>query len=625
MAIHRTHLKSILLFLLSTFAFWLLVFMVGKLLFLGYNAAEYPWSAGDVRDVLWHGLSMDTSTAGYLLAVPWLLSLGMLCFPSRWWGRLLTGYLVFAAIAGGLIVMVDTFLYPFWKFKLSATVFTYMDTLDGAANSVTTGFMLSRSAAIVAFIAMVFAGEFTLFRRFWPRNFQRREGVPSWRAAGVSLLSMLLLGGFDFLAIRGGISTAVQNVGTAYYSQTLFLNHAAVNPAFSLLSSFKRTKRFGEQYQYFRDLQPEVTAGTYLPLDESVPFDTLLRTGRPNILLILMEGFGGQFVRELGGAENVAPNFSKMIREGVFFDRYYSNSFRTDRGTVSLLSGWISYPTVSLMRLPEKMVQLPGLARSLAREGYDTEFLYGGDITFMGTSGYLVSNGFTTLHGDKDFSISDARSSKWGVADGIAAQRVAEILHGKTDADKPWFFTFQTLSSHEPFEVPYHRLADPVQNAFAYTDSCVAALVEDLRNTPLWENLLVILVPDHGFLTTSYEDPEFFHSPLLWMGGALRRPCRISHLMNQSDLCATLLAQLGISTTDYPYSRNVMHPDCPRFVYSTFPSGIMYADSTGTTVYDIAGNRVISESPTPSPQRLFLAKRLLQQSYTTLDVLEQQP
>ncbi len=622
MAIHRTHLKSILLFLLSTFAFWLLVFMVGKLLFLGYNAAEYPWSAGDVRDVLWHGLSMDASTAGYLLAVPWLLSLGMLCFPSRWWGRLLTGYLVFAAIAGGLIVMVDTFLYPFWKFKLSATVFTYMDTLDGAANSVTTGFMLSRSAAIVAFIAMVFAGEFALFRRFWHRNFQRREGVPSWRAAGVSLLSMLLLGGFDFLAIRGGISTAVQNVGTAYYSQTLFLNHAAVNPAFSLLSSFKRTKRFGEQYQYFRDLQPEVTAGTYLPLDESVPFDTLLRTERPNILLILMEGFGGQFVRELGGAENVAPNFSKMIQEGVFFDRYYSNSFRTDRGTVSLLSGWISYPSVSLMRLPEKMVQLPGLARSLSREGYDTEFLYGGDITFMGTSGYLVSNGFTTLHGDKDFSISDARSSKWGVADGIAAQRVAEILHGKTDADKPWFFTFQTLSSHEPFEVPYHRLADPVQNAFAYTDSCVAALVDDLRNTPLWENLLVILVPDHGFLTTSYEDPEFFHSPLLWMGGAIRAPRRVSYLMNQSDLCATLLAQLGISTTDYPYSRNVMHPDCPRFVYSTFPSGIMYADSTGTTVYDITSDKVISSSPSPSERRLFLAKRLLQQSYSALDNME---
>ena len=614
--------KSILLYLLSSFVLWLLVFAAGKLLFLGYNAAEYAWSWSDARDVLWHGLSMDASTAGYLMAVPWLLGLGMLCFPSRWWNRLLAGYLVFAAIATGLIVMVDTFLYPFWKFKLSATVFTYMETLDGAANSVTTAFMLSRCLAIVVGILLVTAGEFLLFRKLWPAQVRKGTVRTSPRTLTVALLSMLLAGGLDFLAIRGGVSTAVQNVGTAYYSQTLFLNHAAVNPAFSLLSSFKRSKRFGEQYQYFHELHPEITEGTYTPLDESVPFDSLLRTERPNILLVIMEGFGGQFVQALGGAENVTPGFGKLIEEGVFFDRYYSNSFRTDRGTVSLLSGWISYPSVSLMRLPEKMVHLPGLARSLAREGYATQFLYGGDITFMGTSGYLVSNGFTKLYGDKEFSIADARSSKWGVADGIAAQRVEEMLRSKPADGKPWFFTFQTLSSHEPFEVPYHRLADPVQNAFAYTDSCVTALVDGLKQTPLWDNLLVILVPDHGFLTTSYEDPEFFHSPLLWLGGAIRAPRRVSYLMNQSDLCATLLAQLGISTTDYPYSRNVMHPDCPRFVYSTFPSGIMYADSTGTTVYDITSDKVISSSPSPSERRLFLAKRLLQQSYSALDNME---
>lgn len=612
-------IKPIILYLLSTFLLWLLVFGGGKLLFLCYNAQEYGWSASDALDVLRHGLSMDASVAGYLTAIPWVLAVGMLFRPAVLWRRVLTGYMVLAAIAVALTVTVDAFLYPFWKFKLSATVFTYMDTLDGAANSVTTGFMLSRSLAIIAAASAILAAEYAIFRHFLPPPTPRNPRKSSRKAIVLAALTMLFLGGLDFLAIRGGISTAVQNVGTAYYSQTLFLNHAAVNPAFSLLSSIKRAERYGEQYQYFDDLHQEDTEGTFCELDPSVPFDTLLRTQRPNILLVLMEGFGGQFVRELSGVEDVTPGFSRMIRDGVFFDHYYSNSFRTDRGTVSLLSGWVSYPTVSLMRLPEQMAQLPGLARSLQREGYATEYLYGGDITFMGTSGYLVSNGYSTLHGDKEFSIADAKSSKWGVADGIAARRVLEMLKEKPRTGSPWFFTFQTLSSHEPFEVPYQRLADPVQNAFAYTDSCITALVDGLRDTPLWDNLLVILVPDHGFLTTSYEDPEFFHSPLLWLGGALRHPRRISHLMNQSDLCATLLAQLGIGTSDYPYSRNVMHPDCPRFVYSTFPSGILYADTTGATVYDITSDKVISSSPSPSEKRLFRAKRLLQQSYTALD------
>lgn len=612
-------LKRLILFLLSFFLFWMLLFSAVKWLFLCYNREEYAWSTSDLFDVLLHGWSMDASTAGYLMVVPWLMALLMWLRPAKLWQRIAVGYAALAAVLVGLIVMVDAFLYPFWKFKLSATIFTYMETLDGAANSVSTAFMLTRSAAIMAVIVAIFCGEIVVLRRFRLPNAAVR--AVCWKQKLAGMLAFLLLGGLDFLAIRGGISTAVQNVGTAYYSQTLFLNHAAVNPAFSLLSSFKRSERFGEQYQYFADLRPADLQGQYVKLDESVPFDTLLSTPRPNILLVLMEGFGGQYIEELGGVKGVTPQFSRLVKEGVFFDNYYSNSFRTDRGTVSLLSGWISYPSVSLMRLPEKMVKLPGLARSLRDEGYRTTFLYGGDITFMSTSAYLVSSGFTELFGDKSFSIADARSSKWGVADGIAADRVFEMLSQRKPADAPWFFTFQTLSSHEPFEVPYARLPDVKQNAFAYTDSCVAALVDRLRATPLWDNLLIVLVPDHGFLTTSYDNPEFFHSPLLWLGGAIREPRRIHHLMNQSDVCATLLAQMGISTADFPYSRNVMHPDCPRFVYSTFAGGILYADSAGSVVYDITGDKIISASPSADSAHLFHAKRLLQQSYSFLEDL----
>ncbi len=612
-------LKSLIRFLISLFLFWMLLFSAAKTMFLWYNHAEYEWSAADLFDVLLHGWSMDASTTGYLMILPWLAALLMYVRPCKALRRIVMGYAAIAAILVALIVMVDTFLYPFWKFKLSATIFTYMETLDGAANSVSTMFILTRSASILLAMLLIFCGEAFVLQRCWPKPGKHEQG--RWQRKLTGVLAFLLLGALDFLAIRGGISTAVQNVGTAYYSQNLFLNHSAVNPAFSLLSSIKRSERYAEQYQYFDDLKADDTEGLYRHLDESVPFDTLLNTRRPNILLVLMEGFGGQYVEELSGVKGVTPQFSRLLKEGVFFDHYYSNSFRTDRGTVSLLSGWISYPTVSMMRLPEKMVKLPGLARSLGREGYTTSFLYGGDITFMGTSGYLVSTGFTELTGDKDFPVADARSSKWGVADGIAADRVFELLKEKGSATQPWFFTFQTLSSHEPFEVPYARLSDPKQNAFAYTDSCVATLVDRLRTTPLWDNLLIILVPDHGFLTTSYDDPEFFHSPLLWLGGAVRAPRRIHHLMNQSDVCATLLSQLGISSADYPYSRNVLHPDCPRFVYSTFPSGILYADSTGTVVYDITSDKVISSSPTASPDLLFRAKRLLQQSYTALDSL----
>ena len=75
---------------------------------------------------------------------------------------------------------------------------------------------------------------------------------------------------------------------------------------------------------------------------------------------------------------------------------------------------------------------------------------------------------------------------------------------------------YQTLSSHEPWIVPYHRLQDEKLNAFAFTDQCVGDMIDSLRTLPAWDNLLVILIPDHGFLyEQTYEDPEFFRGHIM--------------------------------------------------------------------------------------------------------------
>ncbi len=651
-------MKRKIVFILSTFIAWVIFFALWKVVFMFYNQAENPFVAGDVADVLWHGLSMDMSTAGYLVALPLIIA---------WWGeshwakRILIAYSLLVAFVVSLIVSADCFLYEFWKFKLNASIFSYMGNAEGAANSVSLWYILSRIGTIVlsSFLMGVVLVAITLrclnFSSAGNRN----------RKWWLSALAFVLLAGVNFLVIRGSISTGVQNVGTSYYSQNLFLNHSAVNPAFSLLSSIKRTENYSEDYQYFSEeelakmdipqypyewkravgttMEKEAKAsGT--PIHEKIipvrssATDTcstnLLRTQRPNILIVMMESFGGKFVEELGGVPGVAPNLSRFIKEGVFFDNYYSNSFRTDRGTVSLFSGWVSYPTVSPMRLPDKLAQMPGLGKSLQREGYETSYLYAGDITIMGKSSYLISSGFKTLYSQNDFSLTEAKSSKWGVCDGISSARVLEMLTKKGMAvndngemgNTPWLFGYQTLSSHEPFEVPYQRLADKTLNAFAYTDDCVGKLIDGLKKNPVWDNLLVVLVPDHGFLyDLTYEDPEFFHSPMLWLGGAIKEPQRIHTLMNQSDFCATLLAQMGISHEDYPYSRNVLGPSSPNFVYCSFPSGIMYGDESGITVFDITSNKVIADkdqNEADRTRRLKAAKGILQKSYKYLDTMK---
>ena len=603
---------SRILYLLRLWLSLLLLFALGKMVFLMYNADVSPFGCADALQVWRHGLTMDISTAGYVTALPLLLAL-----ISVWWRRLplrwvLWPYLTVVAVLLAVIIGGDTVLYEFWKFKLNAAIFGYMQNPEGATSSVSPLFIITRVGGIL--LLAVLAG-WLLLRRT-PVHF------PAVRRRLVHTLLLVLCGGALFVGIRGGVQQGVMNVGVAYYSPSLFLNHAAVNPAFSLLSSLSKTKDFGGQFNWQDDRSLARSFEGLYPGETEDIQDTLLRVKRPNVLVVLMESFGSKFVHELGGLPDVAPGMSRLIPQSIFWTHFYSNSFRTDRGTVSAFSGWVSYPTVSLMRLPEKLNHLPSLARSLQREGYHTGYLYGGDITIMNKKGYLVATGYRQLTSAADFPKRETSESKWGANDSVTARRTYEMIAGG-QMPEPWHMTFQTLSSHEPFEVPYHRLSDKKLNAFAFTDHCVTTLIDSLRNTPQWDNLLVILIPDHGFLyDLTYESPEFFHAPMLWLGGAIREPRRMEVLMNQSDLAATLLSQMGISHTDFPWSRNVLSRNYRYpFAYSSFPSGILFADSTGVSVFDITSRKPITEQPAPSPDRIHKAKTILQMSYDRLEQL----
>ena len=597
----------------------LLTFAAGKALFMIYNRSVESFTLSDMAQVWLHGLTMDVSTSCYLLVIPWLCALIWLLwrgFPLR---RVLVPYLFVVCMLLAIIICGDAYLYEFWKFKLNATVFSYMSHPEGAVSSVSTSYMVSRLLGILVFGLLTFG----LMKRALGGEAEASGSQPrhpfSVSRRLLSIIAWLLVGGFVFVGIRGGVSRSVMNLGVPYYSQSLFLNHSAVNPAFSLFASMSKSKDFDSQFNYLPEGERAQAFEGLYPQDTEDVADTLLNVRQPNVLLVLMESFGGKFVRELGGLPDVAPCMSRLIPEGVFWTNYYSNSFRTDRGIVSALSGWTSYPTASLMRLPEKLNTIPSIAQSLAQEGYSTTYLYGGDIRAFGKRGYLLQTGYETLVSDADFPLSQAHETKWGVNDSLTALRALQLVR-QMPSDRPWHLVWQTLSSHEPFEVPYHRLEDEKLNAFAFTDHCIGQFIDSLRAMPQWKDLLVILIPDHGFLyDLTYQDPAFFHSPMLWLGGAIRNPRRMDVLMNQSDLAATLLSQMGLPHHQYPWSRNVLssHYSYP-FAYSSYPGGILFADSTGVSVYDITANEPITEQPAPSPERLRRAKAILQTSYDML-------
>ena len=606
-------MKKRIIYIVSYFFTLLLLFVIQKPLFMLYNdAVGKEVSVNDFWQVMWHGVSLDATTAGYLTALPLLVILVSIWVRKLSLRKFLLPYYILAAILVSVVFVVDMGLYPFWGFKLDASIFLYLDSPKEAMASVSAGFIAVRILAMIVWVA----GMVWLLMKITPHILEKVEK----RVLGT--LGGLLLGGVLFVIIRGGVTESTSNVGQVYFSSNQFLNHSAVNPCFSLLSSMGKSKDFSSEFNFFEEeKRAELFEGLYPEgnVDKNIE---VLNTKRPNVLLILMEGFGGAFVEPLGGLQGVAPNLNRLSEEGVFFTQCYANSFRTDRGTVSALSGYLGLPTVSIMKVPAKSRTLPAISEELAKAGYQTDFLYGGDINFTNMKSYLLSKGYQKLTADSDFSLAEQNSNVWGVNDDITSEWLLSQLKERTETDTPWFTTYLTLSSHEPFEVPYDRLEEKIPNAFAYTDECLGKLIEGLKQSQVWENLLIVCLPDHGFCYpqgTTDRGGEFSHIPMLWLGGAVKQPMKIDKIMNQTDMAATLLGQLGLDYSMFPFSRNVLS-ESYVYPFAFYSSGSVFAfrDSTGVSAYDIKADCISYEEPSASEERLNRGKAILQSAYDDL-------
>ncbi len=599
-------------FLIKTYLWTMLVFIIAKIVFMLACREGHAFTVGDIYDVVAHGLTLDLSTALYFFIIPFLISMTSVWIRIPKW--LTYGYFILISLAFSLAFVADTSLYPFWGFKLDASCLQYLETPTEAVASVSTGYLVVRLIAFCFIVAMISGGY------YWLTKKQINLICPARQANILSRLTKtalhLIMIPAIIIGIRGGIGESTTNIGQVYYSQDQFLNHSAVNPVFSFLYSLGHQIGDTSEYEFFSDDEcREIVERVYTT--ESINTDTLLNTRQPDILIILLESAGEQFA-------SVMPYLQQLKQEGISFSRCYANSWRTDRGTVSALSGYPTFPSLSVMKMPEKSRTLPSIAGSLQHKGYQTTYLYGGDINFTNMRSYLVSTGWEQLFSMDDFSIREQHTGQWGVRDDITFKRLSQLIQSHHQSQHHYLIGYSTLSSHEPWDVPTKTNADEALNAFAYLDQCLKDFIEPLRQTPAWQNLLIVMLADHGI---NYRDIDMQkplqknHIPMVWVGGAVKAPRQIDKLCNQSDLAATLLNQLGLPHSEFSFSRDVLSSS---YSYPTavnnYYNAQWIADSTGNILYDFDAHHFVVNECSDADRLLRVSKAILQ---TTTNDLKQ--
>lgn len=566
-------------------------FLLQKPIFMFVNSST-QYELSDYIRVMWHGASLDATTTGYFTIIPFLVSIISLWIKKMPMRRIMVPYYVLVALLTTVIFVGDTSLFSFWESKMDASIFIYIDSPKNVAASVSLWYILARIVVIVVLTISVVWGLSILTPQYFNRIFLLRNRL--WHT-----IAMLPIGCLLFLIIRGGIHVSTANVGNVYFSDNQFLNLSAINPCFNLFSSMERQAKYEDEFNFFGEKKRMDIIRRIYNNESDANIEHMLTTNRPNILIILMESFGATMMEQLSGEKGVSPNLDKLSKEGVFFTNAYASSFRTDRGMVCTFSGYPGLPTLSIMKVANLAQRMPNIANELSKVGYSTEFLYGGDINFTNMRGYLTAGGFQKLISQDDFTIAERNYSKWGVPDNITFNRLADMLDKRSNSTRPWFTAFLTLSSHEPFEVPFQKFKDKHCNAFAFTDNCIGQFIKRFRKSPAWHNTLIVLLPDHGIPYPKKGErfgPRYFHIPIIWTGGVVKEHRVIDRIVSQTDLAATLLAQLGIDYSDFTFSRNVLSDNyCSSgndFAFYSFVNGFGVVDSTGASVYDNASNRI---------------------------------
>lgn len=546
--------KVVFLFLLS--------FELSRLYFLIYLKDQL----GDRFINVWamstySGFALDISTVMYCVAPLILLMFAEGIARKRWPNWFYLFFILLDLVCIFAITISDPELYRQWGSKFNNQVLVYISHPKEMA--ISTGAVHWGKTVVFAIVLSI--SLFIIGRLIF--KVINKERTYSIQYTMTELILLVV----SFVLLRGGTGVTTISQSSAIYSENRLHNAASINSLWNALyyifndveSLYDDTFKVAESSQATQDFRNQIGEDTAL-------FD-LTSTSRPNILIVTLESFTASGSLLLEGYNDCMPNLDRIARENLYFSQCYSSGDRTEKGLVSILSGYPAQPLSSIIVFPDKMSALPGLGKELKKEGYKGYFYYGGDADFASMKAYLIVQGIDNIVDKKSLDKSWL-TSKWGAHDGFIYSR---FLSDARNFKEPFLANVLSLSSHEPYDVPYSS-SDlerdewyPYKNSLRYADSCLADFLEQCKKQAWYKNTLIVLVADHGH-EIGLKDKLFFgkekyHIPLIVTGGALQdfwRGKMLNQVVSQTIIPSLLLKSMEMSDEGFKWQTGVYnkHP-----------------------------------------------------------------
>lgn len=318
-------------------------------------------------------------------------------------------------------------------------------------------------------------------------------------------------------------------------------------------------------------------AGPY-PFYRKVAYDDvlgpLMRTApqRPNLVLVVVEGLGRDFVGRGARWGGFTPYLDSLSERSLFWENFLSSTGRTFGAFPSLL-GSLPFGASGFAELGSRMPYHQSLASLVRERGYTVDYFSGTDGHFDNIDTFLEREGVDRFTDQSSFGRGydkqpGERGFSWGYADGDLFAHSLELLGAA--AREPRLDLYLTITTHEPFIPPGRarlaaefdrRLAampvDPSTRAgytanrgvfetLLYTDGAIRDFLAAYAKRGDYARTIFVITGDHRLVPVPPATRlDQFRVPFIIWSPLLKAPRRMAAVSTHLDVAPSLLALLA--------------------------------------------------------------------------------
>ncbi|MCG2791977.1 MAG: sulfatase-like hydrolase/transferase [Weeksellaceae bacterium] len=568
--------KSRFSVLFSILSLYVVLSFVVRLVFLVWSSKDVDFSIVPLARAFFTGFFFDLAVGALFLI---LYAIYLFIFPKKWIGCLFDRIFTYFYLILILIIIYFSLLaeIPFWDefgVRFNFIAVDYLIYTFEVVQNINQSYPLPLIFAIlIALVALTL---------FW----LKKIGAVRYTFTDKRSLAVRSGFAFPFIIIAVGLGLFMKNK-QAESNSNLVVNELGKNGVFSFFTAFKANELdYNTFYPKLSDkeayniLKPKLLQDNQTYASDKPDDISRITNGnseqRPNIILITIESFSGEFITAFGNQDHITPNYDRLAEQSVFFTNLYATGTRTVRGMEALTLSVPPTPGNSIVRRPNNQ-NLFSISTILQKKNYQPYFIYGGDGYFDNMNNFFGGQGFdivdrnrgNALSDDiktKRFPISDSEVSfenAWGICDEDLYKQSIKYADINSKSGKPFFQFVMTTSNHKPYTFPSGKIDLPQGNrngAVKYTDYALGKFLDEAKTKSWFKNTVFVIVADHCANSAGRWEinPKNHHIPAI-IYNLPNKSEKIDRLTSQIDLMPTLFGYLGWSYKTSLYGKDINH------------------------------------------------------------------